>query len=226
MLNLTPRRLHPLYHHLRSHIRDRFLRRVSGVIHVGANNGQEADKYDALGLRVVWIEAIPEVFKELEANIAPYPRQLAIQALVTDVENGTYRFNVANNEGQSSSILDLHLHADVWPSVQYERTIELQSTTLSTIIDKYDIDLARYSALVMDTQGSELLVLKGAASILKHFSFIKTEVADFESYAGCCQVKDLDSFLSGYGFREISRHAFATHPSGGSYYNIVYRRSD
>ena len=80
--------------------------------------------------------------------------------------------------------------------------------------------------LVMDTQGSELLVLKGAIPILQNFTYIKTEVPDFESYKGCCQLKDLQSFLTQHGFKEFSRHKFATHPNGGNYYDIIYKKND
>jgi len=206
--------------------RDRFLRQVSGVVHVGANLGQEAALYDAFGLWVVWIEPIPHIFKRLTANIAPYPRQLAIEALVTDVADKTYTFNVANNDGQSSSILDLGLHTDIWPTVRYEQSLQLRSTTLPNLLASHHVELGRDSALVMDTQGSELLVLRGTESILRQFKFVKTEVADFESYTGCCQLADLNAFLASHGFAEYSRRAFATHPQGGRYYDIVYRRQD
>jgi hypothetical protein len=42
-----------------------YLRKVRGVIHVGANEGQERDLYAAFGLNVIWIEPIPEVFQVL-----------------------------------------------------------------------------------------------------------------------------------------------------------------
>ena len=38
---------------------DAFLRKVSGVIHVGANLGQERAHYARFRLDVVWIEPIP-----------------------------------------------------------------------------------------------------------------------------------------------------------------------
>ena len=67
--------------------------------------------------------------------------------------------------------------------------------------------------LIMDTQGSELLVLKGAIPVFQNFTYIKTEVPDFESYKGCCQLKDLQTFLKQYDFTELSRHNLQrTHP--------------
>ena len=203
---------------------DRFLRHTRGVIHVGANIGQEAHRYDALGLHVLWVEPIPEIFARLNTNISRYPRQRALQALLTDREDVSYDFHVANNDGASSSILDFHLHKDVWPTVAFERSLVLQSTTLHSLVTKHAVDLSIFSALVMDTQGSELLVLRGAEPILSGFAFIKTEVADFESYSNCCQLTELTAFLSQRGFRESSRRAFAEHPGGGRYYDIVYQR--
>jgi hypothetical protein len=54
---------------------------------------------------------------------------------------------------------------------------------------------------------------------------VKAEVADFESYAGCCRLKDIESFMAARGFKETSRVKFAAHPGGGAYYDIVYRRA-
>ena len=77
----------------------------------------------------------------------------------------------------------------------------------------------------MDTQGSELLVLKGAETLLPGLKFIKTEVPDFEAYAGCVQLDELARYLVGRGFRELSRNRFASRPGGGGYYDVVFARS-
>lgn len=203
---------------------DRFLKQVSGVVHVGANTGGEKDYYKKYGLRVVWVEPIPEVFQVLKANLDGYAGQLAFQALVTDQDNVEYKFHISDNGGLSSSIFDLKMHKDIWPEVAYNKTITLQSTTLTSLLRKERINADDYDALIMDTQGSELLVLKGAEAILNGFKFIKTEVADFESYAGCCQLRDIDRFLKEHGFHEFSRNKFAERPEGGSYYDVVYER--
>ena len=180
--------------------------------------------YARYGLDVLWIEPIPTVFQELLSNISQFPRQRAIQALVTDCDNQTHEFHVANNNGASSSILDLHQHKDVWPDVEYTQTLSLEGATLPSLLQKHEIDPSAFDALVMDTQGSELLVLKGAESLLGHFSFVKAEVADFESYAGCCELSDLDAFMTQQEFEIFSKHAFAHRNDGGTYYDVTYRR--
>jgi FkbM family methyltransferase len=203
---------------------DRFLRRLEGVIHVGANSGQERDLYARLGLKVLWIEPIPEVFEMLEQNIRMYPSQRALRALVADNDDTTIELRVANNQGASSSIFDLDLHRDIWPEVKYDRTLVMQTATLPTLLQQNGVDAARYDGLILDTQGSELLILRGAAPLLPGFRFIKTEVADFSSYAGGCQLSELDNFLASHGFVQHRKHKFAEHPSGGAYYDVVYRR--
>jgi FkbM family methyltransferase len=201
---------------------DRFFKSVTGIIHVGANTGQERDRYLDLGLAVLWIEPVPEIFQELKMNLAGYAGQSALQGLITDRDDTDYEFHVANNRGESSSIFDLGLHQELWPKVAYERAITLKSTTLTSLVRRKGVDLLKYQALILDTQGSELLVLRGADPILPSFRFIKLEVADFESYKGCCQLRDVEQHLAPRGFREFSRTRFEG--SVGSYYDIVYER--
>jgi FkbM family methyltransferase len=203
---------------------NKIFKKVSGVIHVGANTGQEIQLYSKYGLSVVWIEPIPDVFRKLQSNLKGIQGQLAIEGLVTDLDNVEYHFHLANNNGASSSILELNLHKDIWPGVTFEETINLHSKTLPSLLAANHIDPSVYDMLAIDTQGSELLVLKGALPILHNFVYIKTEVPDFEAYKGCCQLKDLQSFLGNHGYSEISRHQFASHPGGGNYYDIIYKK--
>jgi FkbM family methyltransferase len=203
---------------------DKFLKEVSGVVHVGANLGQERELYSKHGLSVVWIEPIPEIFNQLQANLQGYKKQVAYQAHVTDVDDKEYEFHVANNSGASSSILELKEHKDIWPEVNYTKTISLRSITLSSLFEKEKVDGSKYQALIMDTQGSELLVLRGTLPILNKFKFIKVEVPDFESYEGCCQLSDINKFMIEQGYKEFSRNKFASRAEGGNYFDVVYKK--
>jgi len=206
---------------------NKLLKDISGIVHVGANRGQEIVKYNKFDLDVLWIEPIPELIRQLTNNIRFFKKQKAIQALITDEDHKSYEFHIANNNGASSSIYDLKEHKEVWPHVSFDRSISLQSITLSTLFENEGIDPAKYQGLVMDTQGSELLVLKGAQDLLKHFNFIKTEVADFELYEDCCQLEDIDKFMTSNGFMEYSRVKFGrSSKKGGQCYNIIYKRKE
>jgi len=48
-------------------------------------------------------------------------------------------------------------------------------------------------------------------------------VADFEAYADCCLLRDIEQFLIGRGFREFSRRKFRKRRVG-NYYDVVYER--
>ena len=205
-------------------ITNSFLKDVSGVIHIGASRGQEGRIYEENDLDVVWVEPIPEVFELLEENVKGYPKQQAFQYLVTNVDDKKYKFHIANNRGESSSILDLKESKKIWPHIHYVRTIILKSITLPTLCQKEQIEVNKYDALVLDTQGSELLVLKGAIPILDNFKYIKVEVADFESYKNCCQVGDIESFMKEHRYKEILRYALRIRRINYHCYDIVYEK--
>jgi FkbM family methyltransferase len=203
---------------MRDFLKNSWLGQVDNIVHVGANAGQEMWLYNAYELGVLWIEPIPWVFAELEKNIKAYPKQRACQALVVDVSNKTFTFNIASNGGQSSSIFDLGEHKDLWPEVVYTDRIDVISRTLDDILVN---DPIKYDGLVMDVQGAELLVLKGAADLLAQFQFIKAEAADFELYKGAATTNELVRFLSGFDL--VRREAYARNCRGEAV-NLLFRR--
>lgn len=201
-----------------------WLNDVEGVIHVGANIGQERHEYARRGLRVLWVEPIPEVFAVLQRNIAGLAQQRAVQALVTEHALEMHELKVASNNAGSSSILPMKLHAEVWPEVHFERSIKLQSESLPTLLQRFGIAPQEYDFLTIDTQGAELMVLRGALPLLQQFRYVQVEVADFEAYAGGCLLGEVEAFFAAHGFVEHARHRFATRPGIGSFFDIVYRR--
>src|SRR5690348_9396538 len=114
----------------------RFLRHVRGVIHVGANTGQEAQLYESFGLDIVWIEPIPQVFEILQQHISQFPRQTALRYLVTDEDDKDYDLHISNNGGASSSILDFSEHSKMWPNVTYTHAITVKSIKLKTLVQR------------------------------------------------------------------------------------------
>lgn len=201
-----------------------FLKDVTGVIHVGANLGQERELYAKYGLSVLWIEPLPDIFAQLCENIKFFPKQIAVNYLITDRDNEEYVFHVSNNQGQSSSIFELARHREIWPDVYYTSHITLKSITLDSLIKNIGVAIDSHQALVMDTQGSELLVLKGAVNSIGYFKFIRTEAADFESYAHCARLEELTSYLGQFRFRLIRSDKFAESPDGGQYFDVLYEK--
>jgi hypothetical protein len=122
--------------------RNNFLRGARGVIHVGANTGQERDLYGYYGLDVLWVEPLPDAFAALQRNLRGFASQTALQALVTDTDDMEYDFHVADNGGQSSSIFDLGAHKEIWPRVTYTGSLRIRGVTLPTLLGREGIDPA------------------------------------------------------------------------------------
>ena len=197
---------------------------IKGVIHIGASEGQERFKYDSYELNVLWIEPIPSVFNKLQNNIKSFPKQKCMNYLVSEVDKKKYSFNISNNNGESSSILDLNLHKKIWPNVYYVDTIELVGRTLPSIIKENEVSLRDYDAINIDTQGSELMILRSSISILSHMKYVFMEVADMNSYTGCCTLDEVNNFFESIGYKQIGLNPWNTKNkiSEGNYYDALY----
>jgi FkbM family methyltransferase len=184
------------------------------VIHVGGHYGEEAKDYYENGVHhSVWIEANPACIPELIKTICVYPNSHVLNACVSDTEGQELMLNIANNEGQSSSILDLGYHKIAHREVFYTHSIPVKTRTLDKIF--VDLGLDNYYKngyavgfdddvlLNADIQGAELLMLKGATTVLPKISCIYLEVNNKEVYTGCGLVEDIDSFLKPYNFVRV-----------------------
>jgi FkbM family methyltransferase len=199
-----------------------FLTRVRCVIHVGANVGDEPYLYAEHGLKVIWIEPIPEVFAKLVENIHSFPDQKAINALITNEDGAFCTLHISNNGRYSSSILDLYLVKDIAPDVTFTHDILVRSSRLPTVLA--DINLSEYDAMILDTQGTELLILQSATAILSGFKYIQVEAANFEAYRNCATVDTLNTFLRQHGFRLLHKHLQVRRDAGGEYFDLLFGR--
>lgn len=171
----------------------------SGILHLGANSGQEAEMYDELKIpSVVWVEAIPKVFDELVEHIKPYKNQLAILACVSDENGKEVMFNVSNNESQSSSFLELDFHKIAHPEVYYVEQIKMTTQRVDSIVS-----FGGNWLLNADLQGAELLALKGLGELIHNIQWIYTEVNCKSTYKDCALVGEVDKYLSQFGFERV-----------------------
>lgn len=169
----------------------------NGILHVGANVGEEAPVYLELGIkRQIWIEANPEIYEKLKANISSNPEAVAYNFAAGD-EDKMITLHKSNNGSQSSSILELGTHLQQHPEVHYIGDIEVPMMRLDNYIF-HDCDF-----LNMDIQGAELLALKGLGEKIKDFKWAYLEVNRAEVYKGCPLVEDIDFYLGAYGFNRV-----------------------
>jgi FkbM family methyltransferase len=203
-----------------------YLRGIRGIVHIGANDGGERRLYERLGLDVLWVEAMPDTFKSLEKNLAGFPRQRALNYLLVDQDGVKTTFNVASNSGASSSVFKFADHAKIWPDVHFVDELELTGYRFATMVECENVDLAKYDFLLVDTQGAEMLVLKGAQECLGGVQRILAEAADFPSYEGGATLEQIEGFLTGKGFRLAKKYEFARMDGVGRYCDALFERVD
>ncbi|QUL37953.1 FkbM family methyltransferase [Erythrobacter sp. JK5] len=176
-----------------------------GIIHVGANSGQEVSEYAARGIRsAVLVEPQEEVFRALEREVsdAGKPGFVALQAACWREDGAMLDWHVASNEGLSSSLLEPSGHRAVHPEVQFETRSKIETRTLDRLLQIASADVAeRCNALVLDVQGAELDVLAGATATLRQIDYIWIEVSWGGLYRGDSSLEEIIDAMRGYGFR-------------------------
>jgi hypothetical protein len=123
---------------------------------------------------------------------------------------------IANNS-ISSSLLPLGAgHKRYLPFIQavdaagapaQQSAVEVETITIKDLLKRREVDASAVDTLYMDTQGSELAVLRGCGdALLAQMRAILTEVSTEEHYEGGCLMSELDAFLAERGFKRTVTH--------------------
>ena len=180
----------------------------SGVLHLGAHRGGEAAIYDWFQKDVIWVEANPLIFDDLEINLKQYYNQSAYNCLITDLDNKMINFNLSSNDYASSSIFNFGDYSvgknKIWVDriLKMIKNINLKSISIDTFVSKNNIDISKFDHWVIDIQGAELLALKGAKSSLKKCNSIYLEVSTEEVYEKAPRWKEIKYYLNENNFSE------------------------
>jgi FkbM family methyltransferase len=177
------------------------------VIHVGAHWAEEHDEYVRCGIeRFVYIEPCEEAFDVLYKKFPDIYGNVKILKVAcgSDQEIKDMPMYVSHqNQGQSNSLLRPELHLEQHKEVIFDDA----EIVMVSPLDKLPIDWSKgYSMLMMDVQGFEGEVLKGATKRLTHFDIIYTEVNRGQTYSGNMEIAEMDIFLSDYGFYRKETH--------------------
>ncbi len=174
-----------------------------GVVHVGAHEGAEVELYLKLGFtKILLIEANPLHAENLVRKFANTAEVKVVHCAATS-EPGFLELNVTSGDGQSSSILALGKHSEIYPTIKVESRVKVLANTIDNIILENQLQFEDYNFLNIDIQGAELLALTGAAKLLEHIDAINTEVNFAELYEGCAIFYDLEAFLLEKGMKRV-----------------------
>ncbi len=198
---------------------------IKGVIHIGAHKGEELYSYLKNDLKnVILIEANPNLISKLKLKKFFYNHLFKMKINIENFamyssDDKEIELNITNNS-QSSSILDLKLHKDLYPSIFIKKKCRVKTQKLDTIFSKkYEIN--NFNFINIDIQGAELEALKGGVNILKNIDAIYTEINFEELYENCVLAKDLDNFLDNFKFKRVLTKT-PEHPSWGDALYLKY----
>lgn len=189
-----------------------------GVLHIGAHEGGEVDKYHQMGFgKKLFVEANPKVFSRLENTVKGYPNVFTICCAISNT-TGLCSFHVTSMD-QSSSILPLKHHKEVYPSIVETEVIQVRCTTMDALLNGLGLSLGDFNFINIDIQGAELLAFQGATNLLeKSIVAINTEVNYKEMYEGCALKNEIDVFLAGFGFKCVE--TITPHPTWGDAFYV------
>lgn len=160
---------------------------ATGLVHVGAHEGQEVEEYMTLP-NVILIEPIPKYAKALRQLGHFEVRQFA----AWDSET-TLTLHITKND-QGSSVLKPLEHA-------IDETLPVLAKPLYTIV-KPTVNVA-----VIDVQGAEMYVLRGAN--LQQFNLLVVETSRRIRYQDAPEKAEVVKYLTSVGFtlREELAHS-------------------
>jgi len=172
--------------------------KIRGVIHIGAHYGQEHQIYKNENIgNIVYFEPLLKNFQILKENVKD---EAILFNLALGCEKNEIEMVVENNNlGQSSSILEPHLHLQQYPIIQFDKKELVKMEKL----DDIDIKFEHYNLINIDVQGYELNVFCGAKKVLEKIDYIISEVNRADLYKNCTKVEELDLFLKTYGFERV-----------------------
>jgi len=174
-------------------------------VHIGAHEAQEAEAYSQFSLEpVFWVEAIPDLARRAAINLEGFPMQTVTQGALWSEAGLQLKFNVSSNDAGSSSFYDFHLHSASYPNVENTSILELETETLCGVLNSHFPQGHPFGYLVLDVQGAELEVLRGAGEALGSFTGVMTEVSIRELYKGAPLFEELTSWFRGQDFQLIS----------------------
>lgn len=172
---------------------------LGSVLVVGANDGAEFNDpvYNRFG-KVFAIEPDPSLQNELTINLSKLNESIIFPCAVGQ-NAGHSKVYLASNKGQSSSLLKPGLHLSESPHVTFEDTYEVEVKRIDSLFKEKNCP----KIWVVDVQGFELNVFKGAGDLLNHVDFIYCEVNRGDVYEGCVQIDELDNFLNQFDLHRV-----------------------
>jgi len=192
---------------------------IQNLIHVGAHKGDEIELYNNCGIKkIVWIEALPDLIDEIKKNTFKYNLKIdntILNYAVSDKKENNINFykyykKNSNNYGLSS-LLEINKNGP-WAGrlkndTKLQKIISVSTNTLSNILIENNISTQNIDLLLLDTQGSELKILKGFNE-LSNVKHIYLEYSTKMFYSDSCLLNEINTFLESKNFKIDNKYKY------------------
>jgi FkbM family methyltransferase len=143
------------------------------IFDIGLNSGQDTDFYLSLGYNVIGVDANPNIISYLKLK---YEQEILDNRLILldiGIYNtiGTFEFYLNRNTVYSSFNIAYGLRSNF--NGEFDRVINVNTTTLSEIINQYGIPYY----MKIDVEGSDLLALE-SLTISNKSKYISVKLSD------------------------------------------------
>lgn len=179
---------------------------IEGVIHAGANDGEEVYSYQQLGIEnILCFEPLTSAWLNFHRD---HPGVPCVMVALSD-HDGYAKLKIAAGDGKGSTLLSPNRdNPEVkanWTQGQAEIT-GTDEVRLIRLDGYFSVPLRHkvedYDCLVLDTQGNEWDVLHGCGDLLKQFKFLSVELSAVPVYHGEHPGQEVIDWLVGQGFTQ------------------------
>lgn len=186
---------------------------IRGIVHIGANSGQELEDYLDHGIsHIIFIEPVNKAFAALTTHVdrtlQMRKKQVpdkgwdvrCVPECIAETTGKTVILYITDNGAESSSMLPMKEHLTAHPDVKVVDKQVAQTVSYKDMADFYHIEPDGYNFLNIDVQGAELMVLRGMKECINGFDYVYVEVNEKELYEGCAKAQEIHDFLTSAGF--------------------------
>jgi len=196
------------------------------ILEIGAHVGTDTVEFRDLFPKAVIhsFEPLPSNFRRLvnrTKSLGIHCHQLALGSI-----NGKSKFFVSSGyTGDASSSLRRPTgHLKIWPKIKFEKEIDVDVRRLEDWL--FENSIEKVDFLWMDSQGTELEILKNSGNILQSVKAIHLEVFLMELYENSPLYPEVKQYLEKKGFFVFDEFFEQTKESRKKYKNVLFLKRD
>jgi FkbM family methyltransferase len=175
--------------------------KINGVIQIGSHWAEEHSIYQRHSIEnMIYFEPDPRTYAQMLENLSVDKiSNIQTYNIALGNENKMIDFNVSDNGGASSSILEPKLHLQQHPNVHFVEKIQVEMKRF----DDLNLDVTNFNFANLDCQGYEYEIFKGANKLLKQVDYVMTEINVGETYSGNGLLYQIEELLFKYKFKKM-----------------------